>query len=73
MNEISQKNMRKVYFINYNNDAVYLPVAHQDPMLFRFYQNICESSISDSIAFNRTKFFMPYTYFPNDMDTFFCV
>ena len=37
--------------------------SQQGALLFRFSQNSCSSSISDSTEWNRTKFWMQYTYF----------
>ena len=36
-----------------------------------FFQNCCGSSVSDSIAWNRTKFCMQYTFLRDNIDIIF--
>ena len=60
MDEIAQY---KIYIIRNNNDAIWVHITQSGELLFRFPQNSCDSSISDSIVWNRTKFWAQYTHF----------
>ena len=54
---------QNIYIIRNNNDAIWVDIAPEGVLLFRFFQNSCGSSISYFIAWNRTKFYIQYTYF----------
>ena len=54
--------MHNIYMISDNNDAISVFKAQKGALLFRFNPNFNENPISDSIAWNRTKFCMQFTY-----------
>ena len=61
--KLHKKFTYKIHIIINNNDAIWMHKAQQGSLLFCFSGNSCYSSISDFIAWNRTKICMQYTCF----------
>ena len=52
--------MQKIYVIRNNNDAIWVYIAVKKALILSLSPNSSDSPISDSIAWNTTKFYIQY-------------